>query len=252
MSAPHARGAAPDAAAAAAAARIAIALDGVAAAAALRLADEIGDAASLYKVGPALFMEDGANVIAALRARGKRVFLDLKFHDIPQTVGSAVAEAARLGVSLLTLHASGGRAMLRAARAACPAGPEAPRLLAVTVLTSLDAALLRETLDPADAEPAALALRLARIARAEGIDGVVCSPLEARALRAALGPGALLVTPGIRARGAAADDQRRTLTAAEAIAEGADILVVGRPIVAVRSPRDAFAAFAAEVSASLR
>ncbi len=197
-------------------------------------------------------MDDGANVIAALRDRGKHVFLDLKFHDIPQTVASAVAEAARLGVTLLTLHASGGRAMLRAARAACAPGPAAPRLLAVTVLTSLDAALLREALDPADAEPAALALRLARLARAEAIDGVVCSPLEARALRAALGPDALLVTPGIRAPGGATDDQRRTLTAAEAIAGGADILVVGRPIVGAPSPRDAFLAFAAEVEAAAR
>ncbi|MFN0149877.1 MAG: orotidine-5'-phosphate decarboxylase [bacterium] len=249
MSAPQARPAASRADAGAGA-RIAIALDGLGARAALQLADDIGDPGRLYKIGPALFTEDGPNVIAALRDRGKQVFLDLKFHDIPQTVASAVAEAARHGVTLLTLHASGGRAMLRAARAAITPGPAAPRLLAVTVLTSLDAALLHEALEPADAQPAALALRLARLARAEAIDGIVCSPLEARALRAALGPEALLVTPGIRARGGAADDQRRTLTAAEAIAEGADILVVGRPIVAAPSPRDAFLAFAAEVEAA--
>jgi len=251
VSSPQTRGPAPRASLDAGA-RIAIALDGLGARAALGLVDDIGDTGRLYKVGPALFMEDGPAVIGALRDRGKQVFLDLKFHDIPQTVASAVAEAARLGVSLLTLHASGGRAMLRAARAACAPGPASPRLLAVTVLTSLDAALLREALEPANAEPAALALRLARLARAEAIDGVVCSPLEARALRAALGPEALLVTPGIRARGGPADDQRRTLTAAEAIAEGADILVVGRPIVAAPSPRDAFLAFASEVGAALR
>jgi orotidine-5'-phosphate decarboxylase len=231
--------------------RIAIALDGLDARGALRLVDDLGADATLFKIGPALFMTDGPAVIAALRERGKRVFLDLKFHDIPQTVSSAVAAAAALHVSLLTIHAAGGRAMLRAARAAAPAGAE-PRLLAVTVLTSLDAEALREALAPEDDHPEALALRLARLAREEGIDGVVASPREARALREALGPRALIVTPGIRSADAAAGDQRRTLTAAEAIAQGADIVVVGRPIVAAASPRDAFLATLREVESVAR
>jgi orotidine-5'-phosphate decarboxylase len=231
--------------------RIAIALDGLDASNALRLVDDLGPAATLFKIGPALFMTDGPSVIAALRERGKRVFLDLKFHDIPQTVSSAVAAARALRVSLLTIHAAGGRAMLRAARAAAPAGAE-PRLLAVTVLTSLDAEALREALAPEDGHPQALALRLARLACAEGIDGVVASPLEARALREALGPQALIVTPGIRSADAAAGDQRRTLTASEAITQGADIVVVGRPIVASPSPRDAFLAIAREVESVAR
>lgn len=141
--------------------------------------------------------------------------------------------------------------MLRAARAAAPAGAE-PRLLAVTVLTSLDAEALREALAPEDGHPQALALRLARLACAEGIDGVVASPLEARALREALGPQALIVTPGIRSADAAAGDQRRTLTASEAITQGADIVVVGRPIVASPSPLDAFLAIAREVESVAR
>jgi len=234
-----------------AAARIAVALDGLDAAGALRLVDSLGELARVFKVGPSLALASGASVIADLRARGKDVFLDLKLHDIPQSVGAAVAEAGRLGVSLLTLHASGGRAMLRAARAAAPER-DGPRLLAVTVLTSLDAAALRETLGEAAAGPEALALRLARLARDEGVDGVVASGREARALRVALGPGALIVTPGIRAPGEPAGDQRRTLSASEAIAEGADLLVVGRPIVAAASPRDAFREIQDEIEAAAR
>jgi orotidine-5'-phosphate decarboxylase len=226
--------------------RVAIALDGLGVRDALALVDRIGEPGALYKVGPALLLAGGPTVLAGLRERGKDLFLDLKFHDIPQTVGAAVAEAARDGAALVTLHAAGGRAMLRAAREAAPAGG-ATRLLAVTILTSLDAPALREALGEATPEPRDAALRLARLAREEGIDGVVASPLEARALRAALGPEVLIVTPGIRAAGSPTGDQKRTLGAREAITEGADILVVGRPIVAASAPRDALLAILAEV-----
>jgi orotidine-5'-phosphate decarboxylase len=231
--------------------RIAVALDGRDAAGAIRLVDALGDLALTFKVGPSLLLDGGPDVIRALRERGRRVFLDVKLHDIPRSVAAAVAEAGRLGASLLTLHAAGGRAMLRAARRAAPPG-SGVRLLAVTVLTSLNTAALRETLADAGATPEALALRLARLARDEGIDGVVASGLEARGLRAALGPDLLIVTPGIRGPADAAGDQRRTLTAREAIAAGADLLVIGRPVIEAPSPRDALAALLAEVDEALR
>ncbi len=231
--------------------RVAIALDGIGAREALALVDHLGELGVLYKVGPALLLGDGPAVLEGLRERGKSIFLDLKFHDIPATVAAAVAEAARAGAALVTLHAAGGRAMLRAARDATPPGG-ATRLLAVTILTSLDAPALREALGDAAAEPRDAALRLARLARAEGIDGVVASPLEARAFRAALGPEALIVTPGVRGPGSAADDQRRTLGAREAIAEGADLVVVGRPIVRASAPREALLGLLAEIEGAAR
>jgi orotidine-5'-phosphate decarboxylase len=228
--------------------RVAIALDGLDGPKALRLVDELADLASLFKVGPGLILDSGPGIVEAIRSRGKDVFLDLKFHDIPQTVAASVARAASLSVAMLTVHAAGGRAMLRAARAAAPAGGRT-KILAVTVLTSLDAPALGEVFGEHAPDPADLAVRLARLARAEGIDGVVCSPREARGLREALGPDALLVTPGIRAAGGSADDQRRTLSAAAAFAEGADVIVVGRPIVEAASPRAALAAMLDEIGA---
>ncbi len=170
------------------------------------------------------------------------MFLDLKFHDIPSTVAQACAATTRLGVWMLNVHASGGAAMLAAARdavdrAAVGTGRAKPHLLAVTVLTSLRAVDLSAT-GVADA-PEAQVLRLAKLAQANGLDGVVCSSREAATLRAACGPRFLLVTPGIRPAGADAHDQARTATPAEAIAAGADYLVIGRPITQAPDPQAA-------------
>ncbi|HET7136591.1 MAG TPA: orotidine-5'-phosphate decarboxylase, partial [Casimicrobiaceae bacterium] len=197
-----------------------------------------------------LFVSAGPEPVRWLVARGFHVFLDLKFHDIPNTAAQACAAAARLGVFMLNVHASGGRAMLEAARRAVDdaskeAGVRTPLLIAVTVLTSLDRAAL---LDLAiDAEPASLALRLARLTQRARLDGVVCSAAEARVLRDALGPDFKLVTPGIRPAGSGSDDQARVVTPAQAIANGADYLVVGRPITAAADPLAALA----DIEASL-
>jgi len=177
------------------------------------------------------------------------VFLDLKYHDIPATVSGAVEAAARLGVGLLTVHASGGATMLRAATAAAQTtGDARPRILAVTVLTSLDRAALHHELGV----PLAVeghAAHLALLARDAGCDGVVASPREAARLRLILGPGAVIVTPGIRPAGGRADDQARTATPAAAMRAGADYLVVGRPITGAPDPAAAAAAVLAEMAA---
>lgn len=198
------------------------------------------------KLGLEFFAAHGP---AGVRALGDRpVFLDLKLHDIPNTVAGAVRAVLPLRPAMLTLHAAGGAAMLRAARAAADTAGEArPMLLAVTVLTSLDEVALRET-GVADA-PAAQVLRLARLALAAGADGLVCAPTEVALLRAELGPAPLLVVPGIRPAGGAADDQARTLTPRAAAAAGADWLVVGRPITQAADPRAAAAAIAAAIGA---
>ncbi len=190
------------------------------------------------KLGLEFFTAQGPRGVEAVTALGLPVFLDLKLHDIPNTVAGAVREVAKLGVSMLTLHASGGRSMLEAAAEAAAAAPVRPWLLGVTVLTSLDAADLAET-GVADA-PDQQALRLARLAVSAGLDGLVCSPLEIAGLRRALGPGPKIVVPGIRPAGGG-DDQKRTMAPAQALAAGADILVVGRPITRAPAP-DAAAA----------
>jgi orotidine-5'-phosphate decarboxylase len=184
-----------------------------------------------------------------VRRRGGQVFLDLKYHDIPATVAGAVQAAARLGVGLLTVHASGGAAMLRAAvEGARASGRDRPRIVAVTVLTSLDrAALHREVGVPVAVE--GHAVRLAALAQEAGCDGVVASPREAARLRAILGPTAVIVTPGIRPPGSDADDQARTATPATAVRAGADYLVVGRPITGAADPAAAARAMLAELPA---
>jgi orotidine-5'-phosphate decarboxylase len=230
--------------------RIFVALDFANPLRALALADRLDPAACGVKVGKELFVTAGPEPVRWLVARGFNVFLDLKFHDIPNTAAQACAAAARLGVFMLNVHASGGRAMLEAARRAVDdaskeAGGRTPLLIAVTVLTSLDRAAL---LDLAiDAEPASLALRLARLTQRARLDGVVCSAAEARVLRDALGPDFKLVTPGIRPAGSGSDDQARVVTPAQAIANGADYLVVGRPITAAADPLAALA----DIEASL-
>ena len=194
-----------------------------------------------------LFTAAGPAAVEMVRKRGGRVFLDLKYHDIPATVAGAVEAAVRLGVGLLTVHASGGAAMLRAAaEAARAAGRDRPQIVAVTVLTSLDrAALHRELGVPIAVE--GHAVQLAVLAREAGCDGVVASPREAARLRAILGPAALIVTPGIRPAGGSADDQARIATPAIAVRAGADYLVVGRPITGAADPAAAAAAILAEL-----
>ena len=196
------------------------------------------------KLGLEFFTAQGPRGVEAVAALGLPIFLDLKLHDIPNTVAGAVRQVAKLGVAMLTLHASGGRAMLEAAAEAAAASPTPPWLLGVTVLTSLDAADLAAIGMAAD--PAGQALRLARLAVAAGLDGLVCSPHEIADLRRALGPGPKIVVPGIRAE-AGGDDQKRTMAPADALAAGADILVIGRPITRAIAPADAAAALARQL-----
>ena len=200
-------------------------------------------------MGSVLFTAAGPAAVEMVRKRGGRVFLDLKYHDIPATVTGAVEAAVRLGVGLLTVHASGGAAMLRAAAAAAgAAGRDRPQIVAVTVLTSLDrAALHRELGVPIAVE--GQAVHLAALAREAGCDGVVASPREAGRLRAILGPAVVIVTPGIRPAGGSADDQARIATPAIAVRAGADYLVVGRPITGAADPAAAAAAILAEIPA---
>jgi len=224
-----------------------VALDFPTAAQALALADQLQGLCRWLKVGMELYYAAGNPVIEALRLRGFDVFLDLKLYDIPNTVAAAVRSVTEAGASLLTVHASGGAAMLQAAVQAA-AHPRAPKLLAVTVVTSMDAAELAGVgvSDP----PAAQALRLARLAQSVGIDGLVCSAEEIVALRQALRPHATLVVPGIRPAGAALGDQRRVATPAQAIALGASMLVVGRPVTQAHDPAKATAAILAEMTSA--
>lgn len=207
---------------------------------------EIGDAVSFYKIGLELFSATGPDVVKAVKAEGKRVFLDLKLHDIPRTVERAVRSCAGLGVDLLTIHASGGRAMIRAAKdAALEFGDKAPKILAVTMLTSLDASDL-EDLGIGRSVPDQVA-ELGRLACGNGADGIVCSPKEVAKMRVLLGPDALLVTPGVRPAGAAVGDQKRVATPADAVRDGSSHLVVGRPILEAADPRAAAAAVRREM-----
>lgn len=204
-----------------------------------------GPHCGLIKLGLEFFLANGAAGYRAIA--GQPVFLDLKLHDIPNTVAGGVRAVLPLAPRLLTLHAAGGAAMIAAARqAADAAGAARPLLLAVTVLTSLDAAAL--TAIGVTASPAEQVVRLAKLAVAAGADGIVCSPLEVAAVRAALGPGPKLVVPGIRPAGAAAGDQARVMTPVEAVSAGADWIVVGRPITGATDPAIAAAAISAEIA----
>jgi len=206
--------------------RLFAALDHPTEAAALAQVDRLGSAVERYKVGLELYIATGRRVIDQLRTRGKRVFLDLKLHDIPETVLRATRTATQDGVDLLTVHASGGRVMLE--RAVEGAAGQA-RILAVTVLTSLDVDDLQADGNPLSVEE--LVVRRALLAEAAGCDGVIASPREVEAIRRAVKPSFLVVTPGVRPGGSArVDDQKRIATATEARAAGADAVVVGRPI----------------------
>jgi orotidine-5'-phosphate decarboxylase len=225
--------------------RVIAALDVPDTAAAIALASRIGDGAGWVKVGLELFVAEGPAVVAAMRAAGRRVMLDLKLHDIPETVARATARAAALGAELLTVHAGGGSAMLAAAVGAC-AGT-ATRVLAVTVLTSMDEADLAAV--GAVGPLPSLVARRAALAAAAGCHGVVASPQEAAAIRAAAPAGFLVVTPGVRPAGTSAGDQKRIATPGEARRAGADLVVVGRPIRDAADPAAAARAIAAEIAA---
>ena len=214
--------------------KIIVALDFADAASALALVARLDPALCRIKVGKELFTVAGPELVRALVARGFEVFLDLKFHDIPNTVAAACRAAAGLGVWMLNVHASGGRRMMAAAQQALADMPQRPRLVAVTVLTSMSAEDLIEV-GVSDA-PADQVLRLARLSQACKLDGVVCSAQEAAMLRADLGADFRLVTPGIRPAGAEAGDQRRVMTPAEALRAGSTDLVIGRPITAAADP----------------
>jgi orotidine-5'-phosphate decarboxylase len=213
--------------------RLIVALDVSTAAAAQRIVAAVGDSALTYKVGMQLYTAEGPQIVRDLVASGRRVFLDLKYHDIPNTVGAAVAEAAKLDVSMLTVHASGSGKMLRAAVEAAKARPELT-VLAVTVLTSMDGNDLEKIGMQGTVKESVV--RLATIALANGCQGVVTSAREASALRAELGHDFAIVTPGVRPAGSSVGDQVRVVTPAEAIAAGASHIVVGRPITEAADP----------------
>lgn len=225
--------------------RLAVALDVPTAAAALDLVDRLDGAARWLKVGLELYLGAGNALLETLHARGYRIFLDLKLHDIPNTVAGAVRSVASTGVSLLTVHAGGGEAMLTAAAEAA-AAPGSPRLVAVTVLTSLDTQQLLGI--GVTSSPAQQVMRLARLAEQSGISAMVSSAEEVAQLRAKLAPETLLVVPGIRPAGAALGDQRRVATPAAAIAAGASLLVVGRPITQATDPAAATRAILHEIA----
>ena len=214
--------------------RVIVALDYADASGALALVERLDPALCRLKVGKELFTAAGPALVKSLVERGFGVFLDLKYHDIPNTAANACRAAAGLGVWMINVHAAGGRAMLQAARAALAHDRQPPLLIGVTVLTSLSAADLAEL--GIAGTPLDAALRLARLARACGLDGVVCSAHEAAGLRREFGAGFRLVTPGIRPATAQQEDQQRVMTPTAAIASGADYLVIGRPITQALDP----------------
>jgi orotidine-5'-phosphate decarboxylase len=217
---------------------------------AVHLAKELRDRVGLCKVGNQLFTAKGPRVVKKLAGFGFGIFLDLKFHDIPNTVAHGVASAAKLdNVELITLHTTGGMAMMRAAREAAGDKKNRPRLLGVTVLTSMDDAALAQV--GIQGPVAARALALAKLAKSAGLDGVVASAHEVKAIRQACGKDFLIVVPGIRPATSSTDDQARVATPKEAIAAGADYLVIGRPITAANNPRKAAANIAEEIASAL-
>jgi orotidine-5'-phosphate decarboxylase len=234
--------------------KILVALDVATSAEATTLATALRGKVGGFKIGYQLFTAAGPGIVRALVAHGDRVFLDLKFHDIPNTVAGAVAAATEMGVWMLNVHAAGGTAMLEAARQAADRrsaelGVTAPLVIAVTVLTSLDASALEVV--GVGAAPLEQALRLARLAQMARLDGVVASPQETAAIRHACGDGFLIVTPGIRGGSATSgpDDQKRTMTPADAVAAGSSFLVVGRPITGAKDPRAAAVRISEELGA---
>ncbi len=235
--------------------RVLVALDVATARDALALADQLRDSVGGFKIGSQLFTSTGPGIVRTLVDRGDQVFLDLKYHDIPNTVAGAVTAATELGVWMVNVHASGGAAMMAAARdaadrTAAARGIRRPLVIAVTVLTSMDAEMLRAT--GVASGPQDQVVRLAKMAHDEGLDGVVASPHEVSSIRQACGGDFLIVTPGIRPAAGGQDDQRRTATAAGALASGSSYLVIGRPITAASDPLAAAGAIAREIASVAR
>ena len=234
--------------------KLIVALDLPSADAAVRMAEKLHGRVGMFKVGSELFTAEGPVLARYLVASGERVFLDLKFHDIPHTVRAAVREASQLGVSMVDIHASGGRKMMLAAlegareAAAQRTGASRPLVLAVTVLTSLAAQDLEEL--GVAGNPEDSVVRMAQLAERSGLDGVIASPREIAALRRACGPRLVIVTPGIRPAATASNDQSRVATPESAIKAGADYIVVGRPITAAPDPAAAAEAIVAEMHAA--
>ena len=226
--------------------KIIVALDYPDAKSALALVARLDPKFCKVKVGKELFTVAGPQLIDNINKKGFSIFLDLKYHDIPNTVAAACAAAAGLGVWMLNVHALGGRAMMSAAREAVAKVAKPPKLIAVTLLTSMGAGDLADV--GLAGNPQDAVLRLARLAKASGLDGVVCSPQEALALRKACGKGFALVTPGVRPAGAAQDDQQRVATPRQAVADGADYLVIGRPVTRAADPVAALRAINAEIA----
>ena len=229
-------------------AELIVALDVQSRAEAVEKVKAIGDSVGFYKIGLELFTAEGPDVVKAVKDLGKRIFLDLKFHDIPRTVERAVRSGAKLGVDLMTIHSVGGKAMIRAAAdAAAEFGANGPKILAVTVLTSLDQTDLADV-GIAGRTPAEQVLAMAKFATENGAHGLVCSPKEVGTLSKTLKTGTLFITPGVRPAGSAVGDQKRVATPAEAVRDGATHLVVGRPILAAPDPVAAAKAIRAEMS----
>lgn len=226
--------------------RVLCALDTADLSAALDLANTLVGRVGGFKIGKELFTAHGPDAVERVRETGHQVFLDLKYHDIPATVAGAVKAAEALGCFILTVHASGGPEMLRVAASAASDAPKRPLVVGVTVLTSLD----DDDLDAVgqSGPVSAQVLRLAGLCKANGLDGVVCSPHEIAGLRASLGDAFKLIVPGVRPAWAGADDQKRVMTPAEAVAAGADYLVVGRPITRAADPAAAAKRIADEIA----
>ncbi len=234
-----------------------VALDFDSLSTALKFAEQVADLVGMFKIGKQLFTSAGPEAVRQVAKLGSGIFLDLKYHDIPNTVAGAVLAAAALpGVQLVNIHALGGSAMMQAAvqaiSAGVPMGEDRPRLLAVTLLTSMDKKAMREV--GIGGTPLARVLQLAKLAKKNGVDGVVASVQEAKAIRKACGREFLIVTPGVRPKEKNAngkkDDQARTATPREAIKAGADFMVVGRPILAAADPRAAAAEIVEEIAAA--
>ena len=214
----------------------------------LAAADRFAPKVGWLKVGLEAFTALGPQIVSEVAESGARVFLDVKLHDIPSTVARAVAAAARSGAAMLNVHAFGGREMLTAAREAAGAGDDAPTLVAVTLLTSLDPRALADL--PVAGHPEGIARRLAVLAKECGLDGVVCAPRDLAAVRGACGSAFLTVVPGIRPAGSESFDQKRIATPSAALAAGADLLVVGRPITGAPDPDAALESVIAEIQSA--
>jgi orotidine-5'-phosphate decarboxylase len=229
--------------------RVIVALDFSDQRMAIPLVERLDPTLCRLKVGKEMFTRYGPPFVESLRRRGFEIFLDLKFHDIPNTVAAACDAAADLGVWMVNLHASGGRRMMEAARERLAQREHRPLLVAVTILTSLAAQDIVEV--GYTGQPEENVLRLARLTRDAGLDGIVCSPREAMEIRSQIGESFLLVTPGVRPKSAAADDQRRVMTPAEAVSAGSSYLVVGRPITAAEDPIEALKIINAEIGGAV-